>query len=478
MSDHTKSPEHYPPPLDWRNSAEGSSLLPAEEQSPDLTTMPVTKAILKLAGPATASMFFIMLFNIVDAWWVGKLGSKALAGVSAASFILWALEAASTLVSTGVNAMVARFVGAKMIKKASQVVGQGILFSIFLAVILGLGGLILQKKTFLLMGLQGESLTAALDYMTYILIGLITITVSFATDAAFRGMGDTKTPLKIISIALTFNMLLDPLLIFGIGPFPQMDASGAALATVISHGLIVIWSIFLLTKRNVNISLEKTPGRLINPNLIWRIAKIGAPIALSGIMFSVSYMFLTFVITRYGAEPLAALGLGHRVEGIAYFISVGFSFAAATLVGQNMGAQKIKQAEEAAWQTVGITSLFLGIICVIFYFFSSQIIQLFINDPAVIREGTNYLKIVALFELFLGFEVVFEGAFSGAGNSIPPMLISVPITWARIPLAFLFADYFNMGSTGIWWAIAITTAAKGILMALWFKKGNWKVKKV
>ncbi|HPG38830.1 MAG TPA: MATE family efflux transporter [bacterium] len=478
MSEYNKDFLKKEPPLDWHGAPEAVVVLPEPDEGPELTRIPLSRAIFKLAWPAFTSMLLLMIFNLVDIWWVGKLGAEALAGVSAAAFMMWTLQSIATLVDTGVNAMVARFYGARDNELASRVVGQGIILASILAITFGILGYIFQNYIYAYMGLEGNVLHAARDYMNFIFAGMITIFTTFAADAAFRGMGDTKTPLKIISVALLLNFILDPLLIFGIGPFPRMETGGAALATVLSHVLAISWSVWLLRKREVTIKFVTRMKQFINLDLIWRIARVGAPISFSGIMFSISYMLLTRVITRFGSEPLAALGLGHRIEGLAYFTAVGFSVAAATLVGQNLGAKKPERAEKAAWLSVLYTCCLLLAVSLVFLFFGKWIIMFFINDPRVIAEGVRYLRIIAMFEVFLGMEIVFEGAFGGAGNSLPPMLVSVPITWARIPLAIVLANTLGMGSNGIWWAIAATTGLKGIIMALWFRRGGWKTKKV
>ena len=328
------------------------------------------------------------------------------------------------------------------------------------------------------MGLASDVQRAASDYMMYIIYGLVVIFAFFAIDAAFRGMGDTKTPLKIVSVGLTFNIILDPFLIFGIGPFPRLEAGGAALATILSHLLILVWGTALLQRRSVRLVYDRRKQGFLELGLLWRIVKIGAPIAFSGFMFSVSYMFLTRVITQFGSDALAALGLGHRIEGLAFFASLGFSVAAATLVGQNLGADKPDRAEKAAWLTLFYISVLLIVVSLIFYLFARQIMALFIRDTEVIEEGVRYLRTIAFFEVFLGSEVVLEGAFGGAGNSIPPMVVSVPLTWARIPLALFLAHELGLGSSGVWWAIAVTTGLKGVIMAFWFKKNRWKLKEV
>lgn len=470
--------ERTDPILDWHAQPEGSILLPLPSADPELTQIPLKSAVFKLAWPAIGSMLFMMVFNLVDVWYVSKLGAEPLAGVSAASFILWALQSISMMISEGASAMVARFMGAKDNRSAGLVVGQSLILAIGIAALITVVGLLLVRKTLMAMGLEGVVLQNAMDYLSYLLYGLVFLFLTYTIDAAFRGMGDTKTPLKIIGGALLVNLALDPLLIFGIGPFPRMGAAGAGLATMLAHVFAFIWSWILLKRREVHVTFDRTSRRWIDWSLMWRITKIGAPLALSGLLFSMSYMLLTRIISFYGPNALAALGLGHRIEGLCYNVAVGFSVAAATLVGQNLGAGKPERAEKAVWLSIFYISVFLILVSLLFFFFGTWVIRFFINDAKVIAEGARYLKIIALFEVFLGFEIVFEGAFSGAGNTVPPMLISVPLTWVRIPLALLLANTLGLGSIGIWWAIAVTTGLKGVIMAVWFRRGRWKEKQV
>ena len=464
--------------LEWHGNPEVSTVIPAPQEIDSVLSLPLKQAIARISGPAIGSMLFIMVFNLIDIWWVSKLGAQALAGISAASFIIWALHALATLAGTGINSLVARYTGSGRQKHANYCIGQGIIFTLLLSVLLSTIGLFFQSAVFFKMGLYGLIHQYAVDYLSVILYGLSTIFLAFAVDSAFRGTGDTRTPLKIIAAGLTLNMILDPLLIFGYGPFPRMEAAGAALATVIAHLLIALILMTMLSRRSLRISIHWKYRSILHPGMLSRIIRIGSPIALNGVMFCLSYMALTAIITEYGYNPLAALGLGHRIEGISYNTAVGFSFAAATLVGQNLGAHRPETAEKAAWLCVLYISIILGLLSIVFYFFGSSLIRLFINDPAVIAEGAEYLKIIALFEIFLGFEVVLEGAFGGAGNSLPPMLISVPLTWLRIPLSLFLAGTLGWGATGIWWAISLTTGLKGIILGLWFKRGRWKLQRI
>lgn len=477
MTSENSNPRDSKTLTNWQANSESSSFSPISGQKPGLAHIPLKKAVFRLALPAVASMMFIMVFNLVDAWWVGKLGAVPLAGVSAAAFLYWALESVGTLASTGVTAMVARFVGAEKLDLARKVSGQGILLAIILGAIFGALTLVFQNSILSSMGLEGEVKNVARQYIIIIAAGLFILFVALSIEAVFRGIGDTRTPMKIMSGALTLNAVLDPFFIFGIGPFPRLEAAGAALATVVSHAIAAAVGLVILQRSSMRLKMIKRPP-WIDFKLFYRISRIGAPIAFSGVMFSVSYMFLARIISRFGAEPLAAIGLGHRIEGLAFFTAVGFEVAATTLVGQNLGTNNPERAEKSAWLALLYASLILGLLSVLYFLFSKQIIQFFINDPRVIEEGSRYLKIIAIFEIFLAFEVVLQGAFSGAGNSVPPMVISVPLTWVRIPLGILLAYQLSLGSDGIWWAISVTTGLKGVLMAIWFKSGRWKTKQV
>ncbi|MDZ7371835.1 MAG: MATE family efflux transporter [candidate division KSB1 bacterium] len=460
---------------DWHPEPEGAALL-GTGSSVDVTNLPLPRAIFKLAVPATGSMLLIMLFGLVDAWFVGRLGAEAFAGVSAGGFVIWAVQSISLVISEGLVAVASRAIGAKDSDTAELAFAQSLILAGLVSFVTSALCLAAEKPMLAFMGLEGKAAEAASSYLSTMFFGLFFLFESYTLDAAFRSMGDTTTPLIIIAGSLVLNGLLDYLLIFGIGPFPRLEAQGAALATVLAHVVALVLSLIFLQRKAIHLRIKNL--QRLNWTLMRRVAVVGAPIALSSLLFSLSYMTLTRLISGYGAHALAAIGVGHRIEGICYYVAVGFSMAAATLVGQHLGAGKPENASKAVKLGLFYVSIFMLAVSIVFFLYGGRLIRFFIDDPAVIREGALYLRIVAVFELFLGFEIVYEGAFSGAGDTIPPMLISVPLTWARIPLAFLLSDTFGLGSVGIWWAISITTGLKGAIMALWFARGRWKHKKV
>ena len=438
--------------------------------SDSLTQISLPRAIFKLAWPAMTSMMLVNVFNLVDAFWVGRLGTAALGGMTASAFLVWCLFSVAQVLEYGVNAVVARRVGQQRPRDAGLASGHGLVLALVLAVVVAAGVLPFQQRLFAALGIAPAVLQASVDYMTPILWGFPAISLWFAVEATFRGSGDTRTPMVVLAFTLAFNAALDPVLIFGAGPIHGMGIAGAAWATIISHALGDALLLWLLLKRPVRPHL----GFGFNTEVVWSIIRVGAPIAITSLLFSVIYLCLTPIIAAYGSAPVAAVGVGHRVEGLVFFTCMGFSAAASTLVGQHLGAKNPELAERAAWMTTWACAGTVAVQAVLFYLAAPQIFAVFTDDPAVISHGTDYLRIIALFEVGLVGELVLEGAFSGAGNSMPPMIIGVPLTAARIPVAFLLAHRLDLGVRGVWWAIGGTTLLKGIATGLWFRLGRWK----
>jgi putative MATE family efflux protein len=438
-----------------------------------LIQLPLHRAIFELAWPAMASSMLVNVFNLVDAFWVGRLGTAALGGMTASAFLVWCLHAVGQLVGTGVNAVVARRVGEKREVRAGVAAGHGLLLAFGLALVTMAATLPARTALLAALHLSPGVERAAGDYLLPILCGFPTITCWYAVEAVFRGSGDTRTPMVVLGGTLLLNAALDPLLIFGLGPVPAMGIAGAAWATVLSHALGTLSGIALLRRRAVRPQL---PGVELGVFLI--LLRVGAPVAVSSFLFSVIYIVLAGIIAAHGGHALAAVGVGHRVEGLAYFTCLGFAAAAATLVGQHLGAGQPGRAGRAAWLSTGYASVALLVLSVLFYLLAPQIFSVFSNDSKVIAEGTHYLRIIALFEVGMAGELVLEGAFAGAGNALPPMLVCVPLTALRIPAAHLLSRRVGLGSGGIWWAISGTTGIKGLVMAAWFRLNRWKRMKV
>ncbi len=434
------------------------------------------KVILRLSVPGMISSVLQTLYQLIDAYWVGKLGAPALAAIGGSSFILWAVYSLTAFSSSGITTLTAQNIGAGETRKARNAAAQGMVISTVTALLLSIIVYFTQDFLYGIMGFTSVVSNQAHRYMEIVLLGMLFSFWFTGLEAAFRGIGDTHTPMYILAAALTLNALLDPVLIFGWYGFPAMGVSGAAWASVIAVLFAFLLSVVLLNRKKFIPKFAVAGKQLLHLKQMRQILGIGAPIALGGFFFSLIYVGLTSIISLYGTNAIAAIGVCHRIEGIAWFASVGFSAAAATLAGQNIGAQKIKQAERAVWWVTAYGAFTLLAVSVIFYFFPAELMAIFIPDKAVQAIGVEYFKTIAPFEVFLAFEVIMEGAFSGAGYTLPVMLVTVPITALRIPLAWFLAVKLGMGTNGIWLAIAGTTFLKGSLNLFLFWKGLWKKK--
>lgn len=440
-----------------------------------LTEGDISKHVLRLALPIVASLYLQSAFLIVDLYWVSKLGKQAAAAVASGSFIVWMVEALTGMIGIGAMAIIARSIGAGDREAAAVVSRQslvlGVIFSVFTTII----GISASPAILRFMGNEPEVVRMGESFLQIIFSGIFTVYIFFILTNIYKGSGDTLTPMIFLIVSVSINMLLDPLLIFGISIFPEMGIQGAGVATVLSTGIGSVIAILKMPRGFL-------PGKLIDlkPDFLVfaRILRVGAPYALAGLLFCIVYIILSKITTLFGTEAMAALGIGHKVESLSYYACLGFGAAAAALVGQNLGAGKPARAARSAWTSVLMISVINALLGLLFFIFSDRIIMLFIDDPLVIGRGGAYLRIIALSELFMGLEIVLEGAFSGAGNTVPPMVISILFSVARIPLAQLLSLHFGLGVNGVWWAISITTIIKGALMALWFYRGKWKGKKI
>jgi putative MATE family efflux protein len=441
---------------------------PSAEIAPSrLVTLPISRATLELAGPTTASLMLQAAFAIVDMFWVGRLGAAPLAAINVAAFVVWTVDSLAALCSIGTNALVARHVGAGDYGSARETAGHALHLALVVSVVTTAAGLASNRAIFALMGTDEEVSRLGREFLFITFLGVIGVFFNAAIEATFRANGDTQTPMKLTTVALVANFALDPLLINGLGPFPRLGVAGAALATILCRAASVVWGIAIARRRGhvrLGATFEAAPG------MAARIARIGAPIALSQVSFCVVYMALARVIARFGTPAVAAVGIGHKCESVAYFVSAGFSFAAATMVGQNLGARRPDRASRAAWLACGYALGPAALVAALMLAAPATLARFFIDDPAVVEIAVRYLRIVAVSELFLVFEIVLEGAFGGAGDTLPPLVVGGPLSVARVPAAYLLAVTLGWGVDGVWWAISVSTVLKGALMAAWYAR--------
>jgi len=410
-------------------------------------------------------------FNLIDSIWVGRLiGPAALAAVSTAGFYIWVVLSLGEMVEIGLIAVAARRHGEGDPELAARVAAAAVVYALCAGLVVSVVGWSVAGTMFRVMRVPPEVASLGHAYLSTWLLGAPLVFGFFAIEATFRAAGDTRTPFLMLAASVGVSILLDPLLIMGLGPFPRLGVEGAALASVMvrSGGFLV----------GLVIALRRGLLRVSAPD--WRalptVIRIGMPLSLAGVLLSVIYMWLTRFTSRFGTAALAALGVGHKMEGLGFIAISGFALAAGALVGQNLGARQEARAREAVRLTVGYCLVVTVTTAIAFLLIPGRLVSLFTRDAQVIADGVLYLRVIAFAQIGQSFELILEGALAGAGYTFWPQVVSTSVTAMRIPLAAWWSRAF--GLVGIWLALSVTAISRGIAMILFWKRGRWRTVKV
>lgn len=427
-----------------------------------------SRDILRIALPAAAGLFGLFLFEFVDIFWIAKLGSDATAGLAAAGFIQWVVFSLMSVTSSGASALIAQARGQGNRLRIFQIAHESVQLSCMVSVVISVI-LVLFGEIFLTwMGLEPQAFLAGQDYLKVFAWGNLAYYVFHIFGYIFNAHGDTKTAVSLLGITLLLNAVLDPLLIFGWGPFPEWGVFGASVASCLSCVVGCWLSFYYLHRRNY---VDVWPHFFIPSRQFYKdLLQIGIPTALSRVIKSVVYPLLTAVITRFGMVALAGLTISNRIENLAYFTACGFSIAMTTMVGHATGGGDLHAVRSITYRGLRLITFVLLPFSCLFVFAPRFLMELVTKDASVVEEGIKYLVIVGSLEIFLGWEMIFEGSFGGIGRTFHYMWISLPLTLSRFPLAYLCVVHWGMGITSIWWVIALTTVVKGLVMGLVFFK--------
>lgn len=435
------------------------------------TWNPLDKEIFRIALPAFLGFLAFILFDAVNIFWVGRLGTQAVAGVASAAFLTWAVYSAMNATTVGAGTLVAQFFGAGKKEEALRAAVEAAWLSAGASLLIMAALLPSMDALFGLMGLKPDTAVMARQYLSVFAWALPLFYLCNLAGSVFNAYGDTRTNVLIMSGSVAVNMALDPVLILGWGTGRPLGVGGAAAASVAATAAALALQVFFLRRRGFLPPLGEV-FRLPGFAHAGRMLRIGLPAASVNLVWSLVYPALTAIITRFGEAPLAALSVCFRWEGIPYYLGLGFSTAMAALIGQSYGRGDHGRVRLIAARGFALISALLLPVALAFILVPGWLVRPLTSDPEVIAHAAEYLRIVGYCELFLGWELLFQGAFNGLGHTRGYMLIAVPLTVARWPLAWLLAVTLGLGTTGIWWAISLSTLAKGAWLAWLFHRGR------
>lgn len=430
----------------------------------DLTKGSIGKSLIKLALPIMGTSLIQMAYNIIDMMWVGKDGSNSVAAVGTAGFYPWLAIAFIVISKAGGEIKVAQSVGNKDFKTAKEYIKAAIELNIFLSITYTTVMIVFNKDLIELFRLGDASVIRnAREYLVIVSMGFIFYFINPVFTSIFNGLGNSKTPFIINTVGLICNIILDPILIFGIGPFNRMGVRGAAIATALSQVIVTLIFVSIIIKSK-NEFFKVKLFKNIKTKYYKILFDLGLPIALQNGLFTIFSMVMGIIIARFGSEAIAAQKVGSQIESISWTSAEGLAAALATFVGQNYGAKKYDRINKGSrfaivsalvWGT--FTSLILILLC-------RPLFTLFINEPDTIVKGSDYLRILGYSQLFMCLEITIDGIFKGAGRTKIPSYISIILTGSRIPMALILSSDKLLGLNGIWWSISISSILKGTIM--------------
>ena len=447
----------------------------------DFTKIPLSKAILLLSIPMVLEMIMESVFALVDIFFVSRLGAEAVATVGITESLMTIIYAIGIGLSVGTTALVARRIGEKRPEQAAVSAVQAIITGIVVSLAFSAVGIFFSKDLLRLMGASEETVQMGYMYPAIMLGGNVVIMLLFIINAVFRSSGDAAISMRVLWFANILNIILDPLLIFGIGPFPELGVKGAAVATNIGRGMAVLYQLYLLGKGKHRVKVRANQIVLRVTEMV-QLVKLSLGAIGQYIIATSSWIVLVWVVTSLGEEVVAGYTIAIRILLFALLPAWGLSNAAATLVGQNLGAKQPDRAERSAW-VVGIANMiFLGLVSIIFIAIPDAFIGFFINpdiEPVVMQSGVTCLRVVSFGFFVYALGQVMVNAINGAGDTATPIWINFIAFWLmEIPLAFLFAKVMDLQIHGVCYAILIADTTLTLIALAVFRRGKWKLKVV
>ena len=440
----------------------------------DYTQIKLGKAVFLLAVPMILELIMESTFAVVDIFFVGKLGASAVATVGLTETYLFLLYSVAMGLAMAVTAIVARRIGEKEKEKASNTAIQAIFIAILASVPFMIAGIFFSKDLLALMGGDQWTIEYGYKYTQWMLGGNVVIVLLFVINAIFRGAGDAAIAMRVLWIGNGINIILDPVLIFGFEPFPEMGIEGAAVATNIGRGIAVLIQFWVLFKGGKHIKALRSHLHF-NWEIILKIIRTSLGGIGQMIVAMTSWIFIMRIISEFGSQAVAGATIAIRIMMFTMMPAWGMSNAVATLVGQNLGAQKPDRAERSVWVTGFWNMSFLILVSIVYFLFSESLVGIFTDEAGVIAVGGMWLKIVSYSYFIYGWWMVSVQAFNGAGDTVTPTKINLVFFWLfQIPLSYFMSKILGMDVSGVFWAIFISETSVGLFTLWLFKKGKWK----
>src|SRR5438046_189417 len=462
-----------PPPTFWSSVREA-----IRGSHQDFTAGNLHRAILLLAIPMVLEMVLESLFAVVDVFWVGRLGADAIATVGLTESLLSLVMAIGFGLSLSTTAMVARRIGEKDPAGAAVAGVQAIVIGLAIAALIGVPCLYYAPDLLRLMGASSQVVAVGSGYARIALGGSAAIMLLFLNNAIFRGAGDAAIAMRLLWVSNIINLVLDPCLIFGWGPFPKLGVTGAALATFTGRRIGVLYQFYRLMRGTGRIRILRRQIHL-NMQVLLRLLRVSLTGILQFAIAHTSWIGLVRIVTVFGSAALAGYTIAIRILIFVILPSWGLSNAAATLVGQNLGAKQPERAEKSVWRTGLYNMLFLGIIGVLLVFFADTVVRLFTHDPVVLPLASSALRIFSYGNIGYAYAMVMLQAFNGAGDTVTPTIVNFFAFWMlEIPLAYFLAIHTGMRAPGVYWSVVVAEASMAAVSILLFKRGYWKRQKI
>lgn len=444
----------------------------------DMTAGRPSRAVILLAIPMMLEMSMESLFAIVDIFFVAKLGAAAIATVGLTEMLLTVLYAMAIGMTVSVTAMVSRRIGEKNPQAAAVVAGQSIWIAGILALIIGVIGGWYAPELLRLMGAEAEVITLGSSYTGIMLGGSATVFYLFLLNAVFRGAGDATIAMRSLWLANGINIVLDPCLIFGLGPFPEMGVTGAAVATTIGRGVAVLYQLWELAGHGGRIRVRFKHLKIV-PGVMGSLLRLSIGGICQFMITVLSWIFLMRIIATFGSAAVAGYTIGLRVIEFVLLPAWGLGNAASTLVGQNLGAKQPQRAEESAWIATRYNVIFLSSVAVFFVLFAEPIIRLFTQEPAIVDIGVQCLRILSFGYPLYAVGMVLVQSINGAGDTFTPSILNLICFWLiMVPLAWWLAHSTSLQANGVIWAMVISESLLTLLVVLLFRRGKWKLRQV